>query len=116
MNGSTMELPALASELGLSSDHGAFRYSVASFDRINPVSDVTVDAAFNPWSPVVSTGGFADVPAGTSASIPLTYRMSAAAATKALGWMVVTLDDVSGPQQADLVSLPHGSASGRRPS
>jgi hypothetical protein len=112
MNGSTMELPALASELGLSADKSSFRYGVVAFDRINGASDATSTAAFDAWSPAVSSGDFAALAPGQSKSIDLSYRMGAVASGKLLGWMVVTLDDASGPAQADLVSVPRGPTRG----
>jgi subtilisin family serine protease len=112
MNGSTMELPALASELGLSAAHSSFRYGVAAFDRINGGSDTTSAATFDAWSPAVSSGDFVSLAPGQSKSIDLTYRMGSVASSKVLGWMVVTLDDASGPAQADLVSVPRGPTRG----
>jgi hypothetical protein len=101
-----MELPALASELGLSSASGAFRYRVASFDLLSPATDTTPYAHFDAWSPAVTSGQFASLAPGQTTTISLGYRSKAVAATKVLGWMVVTLDDASGTAQADLVALP----------
>jgi hypothetical protein len=108
MNTSTMELPALASEVGLSAAQPAFTYGVTAFDAINGAVDPTSKAQFNAWSPAVSTGEGANLSPGDSARIDLTYRQGAVSSTKAKGWMVVTLDDPSGAAQADLVAVPNG--------
>ncbi|HEU4671335.1 MAG TPA: S8 family serine peptidase, partial [Candidatus Limnocylindrales bacterium] len=106
MNTSTMELPALASELGLSAAHPSFAYAVASFDRDGPATDATAAGFFNAWHPAVSTGAFEALDPGDSATIGLSFNRPAAQTSKTRGWMIVTLDDPSGAAQAELVRLP----------
>ena len=103
MNGSTLLLPALASDLGLTDGDGSFTYQVAAFDGFTGGADETVVApAFDAYAPAQSTGDFVPVPAKGKVSVP------AWASTKAdgvEGWMVVTMDDRNGKSQADIVRL-----------
>ena len=105
MNGSTVELPALASELGLSSAHSSFRYGVSSFDLLSSSTDSTALAGFDGWDPSVSNGAFAALTAGQSKTISLAFQQNSVS-TGALGWMIVSLDDPAGTAQAALVALP----------
>jgi minor extracellular serine protease Vpr len=108
MNTSTMELPTLASEVGLSAGKSAFTYGVTAFDTQNGAEDPTGTARFDAWSPAVSTGEFESLNPGETAKIDLAYRQGAVSSSKVKGWMVVTLDDPSGTDQADLVAVPNG--------
>jgi hypothetical protein len=108
MNTSTMELPTLASEIGLSAGHAAFNYGVTAFDLENGAVDPTGTARFNAWAPAATTGDFETLAPGDSVKINLAYNQGAASSSKVRGWMVVTLDDASGAAQADLVAVPTG--------
>jgi subtilisin family serine protease len=111
MNGSTMLLPALASEIGLDASHSGFAYAVASFS-ISPgaLQDVTGAAAFDAFNPPVETGDSVDLAPGDSATLGLSYNRVGVAHFRSLGWLVVTLDDPNGAAQADEVQL--GPAAG----
>jgi hypothetical protein len=116
MNGSTIELPTLASDLGLSQQAAkptAFTYTVNAFSNLNGTVDTTGSATFSPFQPAVSSGVFnpdgslVDVAAnGGAASLPLTIDKSQQAKTPALGWLVATVDDANGAAQADEVRAP----------
>jgi minor extracellular serine protease Vpr len=108
MNTSTMELPTLGSEIGLSAAHPSFRYSVTAFDLVVGSADASGTAAFNAWAPAVSTGQFESLDPGDSARIALAYNQGGVSSSKVKGWMVVTLDDASGAAEADLVAVPTG--------
>ena len=58
MNTSTMELPVLASEIGLSSARSVFTYGVTAFDLQNGAVDPTGTATFDAYAPAVTTGEF----------------------------------------------------------
>jgi len=124
MNGSTIELPTLASDLGLF-DKGTklppgqgpaqqqFTYTVNSFSEVpGTFVDTTGVAAFNPFSPALSNGVFNEdgsltaVPAGGTASLPLTVDRSELKKQSPLGWLVASVDDANGAPQADEVSAP----------
>ncbi len=111
MNGSTIELPALASELGITGKGGPkkqqFAYTVNAFSIVpGTFVDTTGTAAFNPFQPSVSSGDFASIAAGASSSLPLTINKQSQQKTPALGWLVTSVDDTSGAAQAAEVPAP----------
>lgn len=111
MNGSIIELPALASELGLS--QGAkpkppvkFSYRVNAFSLTTGDVDTTGSATFTPFQPPLSSGDFATLESGASTSFTLTIDRPLQSQAPALGWLVVSVDDASGAPQAAEVSAP----------
>lgn len=118
-DGSTILLPALASDFGLDQDGPAsFEYFVRSYGAMtdNAFTDVmhtgdnspqaSENARFNPFSPSLSTGYFKTLSAGKTTAIPLTVRTSTYRARLGQkGWLVVTLDDGHGADQADMVPV-----------
>jgi subtilisin family serine protease len=109
MNGSTMLLPALASEIGRSTADGSFSYSIQSFDLLfGEDSDETAAASFDLASPAVSSGQFVELAPGQRKDVDIDFDPAAVQATGTRGWMVVTLDDAAGRAQADLVRVPRG--------
>jgi subtilisin family serine protease len=115
MNGSTIELPVLASDLGLSEKPSMgkgkvqqqFTYAVTAFSLVpGTFVDPTSSATFNPFSPAVSSGDFATLAPGASSSIPLTVDTTQQKKTPALGWLVASVDDGNGAAQADEVAAP----------
>ena len=119
MNGSTIELPALASDIGLAQKAAkptTFRYWVNAFSNVpGGIVDTTGSALFDPFHPAVSSGVLNEdgtpiaVAAGGSASLPLSVDKSQLGNTPALGWLVASVDDPnvpSGAPQADEVAAP----------
>ena len=115
MNGSTVELPALASDLGLFQKaegvgpvkKQGLTYSVAAFSLVpGGFVDVTGSAAINPFSPPVSSGDFATLAPGASASFTLIVDPDQQKKQPALGWLVASVDDGNGAFQADEVPAP----------
>lgn len=116
MNGSTIELPAIASEIGLvqkSAKPTAFRYTVNAFSEVPGGSiDTMGSALFDPFHPAVSSGVLNDdgtpkaVAASGSISLPLSIDKSQLGNTPALGWLVASVDDANGAPQADEVAVP----------
>ena len=116
MNGSTIELPALASDIGLAQKAAkpmAFRYWVNAFSLVpGGFVDTTSSALFDPFHPAVSSGVLNEdgtptaIPAGGSAELPLSIDKSQQAKTPALGWLVASVDDANGAAQADEVAAP----------
>ena len=115
MNGSVVELPALASELGLSQRANGvgpvkkegITYSVAAFSIVpGGFVDVTGSASINPYTPSVSSGDFASIAAGGSAAFTLSVDTDQQAKQAALGWLVASVDDANGAAQADEVPAP----------
>ena len=115
MNGSVVELPTLASDLGLSQRANGvgpvkkqgITYSVAAFSIVpGGFVDFTGSASINPYTPSVSSGDFASIAAGGSASFTLTVDTDQQAKQPALGWLVASVDDANGAAQADEVAAP----------
>jgi subtilisin family serine protease len=116
MNGSTIELPAVASEIGLTqkaAKPATFRYTVNAFSIVpGGIVDTTGVASFDPFHPAVSSGVLNPdgtpiaVAAGGSTSLPLSIDKSQQAKTPALGWLVASVDDDNGAPQADEVAAP----------
>jgi minor extracellular serine protease Vpr len=113
MNGSTIELPALASELGRAQKGGAraqqLSYTVQAFSVVpGTFIDTTGSAKINPFSPAVSSGDFATLAPGSSASFTLTFDKEQQKRTPALGWLVASVDDANGaPQAAEVLAPAH---------
>ena len=103
-NGSTLILPALASDLGLTDGSGAFTYWIAAIDGFTGAADETaVSARFDAYAPAQSTGNMVEVPAKSKVSIPAWASRSS---KDIKGWLVVTMDDRNGASQADIVRFP----------
>ncbi len=107
MNGSVIELPVVASDLGLTSASPKFSYSITGFDLITGTIDAVPGAAsFNAFSPSVSNGQFVSLAKGSSATLPLSVDILGQKITPALGWMIVSLDNRNGAGQAALLPAP----------
>jgi minor extracellular serine protease Vpr len=102
-NGSTVELSAPASLLGLTDGSGTFSYRVVAWDGYSGWPDSTAWArSFDAFHPYMSTGTYATVAAKSTKRIGAWFKP----ASSPLGWMVVNLDDPNGSFQADLVAMP----------
>jgi hypothetical protein len=111
MNGSTLELPALASELGLnpsSTGSEKFNYWVNAFNLVpGALIDTTGKGTFRADKSPVSTGQQAALAPGQSGTLTVTVDKGKFAGSPQLGWLVATLDDANGAAQAD--EVPVGS-------
>jgi hypothetical protein len=106
MNGSIVELPFLASEIGLTPGHSRFVYAVESFSLLSGATDVTDAGVFDAHSMPVSTGNFLTLNPGASGSVSLTVNAGQQAQTPAKGWLFANVDDAAGAAEADEVPLP----------
>ena len=104
---STVLLPVLSSRLGLNAANPRFTYQAAGFDLLNGGSKAVPGvASFNAWSSSISTAGFVIVnPGAADASTVISVNSAEAARTPALGLMVVTLDNKSGADEAQLIPV-----------
>jgi minor extracellular serine protease Vpr len=121
-NSSTIMLPFLASDIGLAGganeDFEYYAISEAFWDA-DPgdpgVPAQTVDimltgnhpgssvAHYNAWNPAMSNGQFVSLNPGARTNVPVSIDLSEYDPGLAhKGWMIVTLDDMSGLRQADL--------------
>jgi minor extracellular serine protease Vpr len=105
MNGSIVELPVLASDLGLSAGSGTITYGLNAFSELSSGVDTTDTATLDVYDPALSSGDFATLaPNGGSDSFTLTERNDAVKKTHALGWLIASVDDASGAAQADEIA------------
>ena len=110
MNGSVVELPAIASEIGVTAANPAFDYGITGFSTLTLTEDdVAGTAHYDAFNPATSNADFLTLDPHTSASLALTVDPSAVTGTRhdrqPLGWMVVSLDDANGAAQAQLIDL-----------
>ncbi|HET9596702.1 MAG TPA: S8 family serine peptidase [Anaeromyxobacteraceae bacterium] len=102
-DGSTLLMPVLGSDLGLTAEHPRFTYSLQSFDQ-NGNSDQSVDSgSFNAFTPAIETGQFVTVNPGATANVPVAIDAAEFARTPPTGVMVVNLDGRAGAKQAELI-------------
>ena len=110
---STAELPVLTSQLCraaepcLSGANPRITYHAVSYDLINGGVDVVPGVAkYNVWSSAISQGGFATVaPGGTDTSNVIAINPAEWALTPAKGLMIVSLDNKSGADEAQLIDV-----------
>jgi minor extracellular serine protease Vpr len=106
-DGSTMLLPVLASDLGLSQAKSAFTYEAVSFSLEGPgIDPMDGVAGYNPWSPAVTNGQFVTVNPGASAQVQVTFDRNRSRVQEPLGVMVVSHDNASGEAEAILLAGP----------
>jgi hypothetical protein len=115
---STAELPILTTRLvdknkdgsvraSLAATNPRFTYHAVSFDILRGLADQVPGAAkFNAFSPALSQGQFLTVAPNARASTTVTMDPAEWAITPSRGVMVVSLDNASGPWEAQLIDLP----------
>ncbi|MFI5225995.1 MAG: S8 family serine peptidase [Candidatus Limnocylindrales bacterium] len=114
MNGSVVELPTLASDLGLSAGTSTFDYDIVGFSNETGAVDTVAGAAHvDAYDQLVSDGDYIPLDPAETETLPLAAdltRLSLASphASQPLGWMVVALDDAAGAAQADLIPVGRG--------
>jgi minor extracellular serine protease Vpr len=106
---STMLLPVLASDLGLTQQKGSFTYQAVSFSlEGNGQDPMGGTAGYNPWAPAVTNGQIVTVNPGATAQVNVTFDRTASRAQTPLGVMVVSHDNASGAAEATLLAGPSG--------
>jgi hypothetical protein len=109
-DGSTLLLPLVAADAGITAANPRFSYIVQVTDIPSGNFDaITTAASFNAFNSSISTGAFVTLPPGTSTSVPLSIDRTEFRKTPALGQMVVSLENRArgeeGGSQALLLSL-----------
>ena len=100
---STILLPILASDLGMTSSTD-FTYSAVSFSLEGPGFDpVNGSAMYNPWDRAIVDGQFGVVAPNTTASVQMTINQAQWQKHKPLGVMVVAIENAAGPGEAILL-------------
>ncbi|MEY2453585.1 MAG: minor extracellular serine protease Vpr [Acidimicrobiaceae bacterium] len=110
LNGSTLILPAAASDLGLS-QHGRTKFRITDVTGFSLQDGSVFDAVsgnkpyVRVWNPTLTQGEPFSLDPGESTSAEL-EATSKAKTDKLLGWLFISFDDKNGPAQADAVTLP----------
>jgi hypothetical protein len=103
-NGSTIELPALASELGLTSGSNKLNYQVATFPIVRRSLETSPRSARTACSSRRSRRVILHAQPGSVADAEPADRQGKFAGTTVRGGLVVTLDDANGAAQAEEIS------------
>ena len=105
-NSSTLRCAVLASALGLAPGAAPIGYAAQAVSLVSSVADSVAGIGyFSPFTPSVSQGDHVSVAAGGSATLSLWVDPAALADAPALGWMIVSPDDASGPAQAETIPV-----------
>jgi minor extracellular serine protease Vpr len=104
-DGSTIEMPVLASDLGISPTNPRFAYTLNAFDNIGGEVDLTGTASFNAFTSALSNALFVPVGPNLTVDVPVSINKAEFKKTPALGFMVVTEDNLSGESQANLLKV-----------
>ena len=105
-NSSTLRCGVLASALALSAGAQPIAYTVQSVSLVSAEADAIAGIGYlDPFAPAISQGDRVSLGPGRSATVPLWVDPVAFANQPALGWMIVSPDDPSGPAQAETIPL-----------
>jgi hypothetical protein len=111
---STALLPVLSTQLCRKNEpclskltNPRLTYHAESFDLANGGSKVVAGSAkYNAWSSSISQGGFVTVgPGATDATTVISVNSAESVLTPALGLMIVTFDNKSGTDEAQLIRV-----------
>jgi minor extracellular serine protease Vpr len=106
-DGSTLLLPVLSSDIGLSAANPRLTYEAYAWNWNGNINVVPGTASFNAFAPAISNGDYVGVAPGGSASVPVTINPAEWALTPSLGVLVVDKENRSGaPQGATLRVSP----------
>jgi minor extracellular serine protease Vpr len=106
-DGSIVLMPVYASDLGISTTNPRFTYTMNAFDDTGAGESLTGTASFNAFAPAISNAMFVPVAPNANADVPVTIDPVEFKKTPAIGFMVVTEDNVSGASEANLLKLNH---------
>jgi minor extracellular serine protease Vpr len=106
-DGSIVLMPVFASDMGISPTNPRFTYTVNAFDDTGAGESLTGTASFNAFAPAISNAMFVPVAPNASVDVPVTIDPVEFKKTPALGFMVVTEDNLSGASEANLLKLNH---------
>jgi minor extracellular serine protease Vpr len=104
-DGTTILLPVIASDLGLSPTNPRFSYQAFASSVDGGVQQVGGTAKFNAFTPAISTGQFVSVAPNGTATVPVSINTAEWAITPALGVMAVAIENLNGTPQADLIPI-----------
>ncbi len=103
-DGSTVLLPVLASDLGITPANPRLTYSAQVINLLDgSAAALAGTASFNAFTPAISNAMFVAVAPNATATVPVAVDPAEWAKTPALGLMVVTQDNRAGAPQARLI-------------
>ena len=103
-DGSTVLLPVLASDLGITPANPRLTYSAQVINMLDgSAAALPGTASFNAFTPAISNAMFVAVAPNATATVPVAVDSAEWAKTPALGLMVVTQDNRAGAPQARLI-------------
>ena len=103
-DGSTVLLPVLASDLGITPANPRLTYSAQVINLLDgSAAALPGTASFNAFTPAISNAMFVAVAPNATATVPVAVDPAEFAKTPALGLMVVTQDNRAGAPQARLI-------------
>jgi minor extracellular serine protease Vpr len=106
-DGSTVLMPVFASDLGISPTNPRFTYTMNAFDDTGAGESLTGTASFNAFTPSITNALFVPVGPNLTVDVPVAIDPVEFLKTPALGFMIVTEDNHSGEDQANLLKLKH---------
>ena len=113
-DGSIVLLPVFAADLGLSHSKARFTYSMIAFDGRSAAGEaVPGRASFNAFSPAVSNAIFTSIAPNAEIDVPVAINRRELTKTPALGFMVVSEENLSGGTEAILLRLHEADDDGR---
>ena len=105
-NSSTILLPVVAADVGITPANPRLSYTVLAFDLLSNDHDAfTGSAAFNAFNSSISNGQFVAVPPDAFVSVSVAIDPAEAAITPTRGLMIVTQDNKNGPKEAGLITV-----------
>jgi hypothetical protein len=103
-DGTTVLLPLVAADVGISSANPRFSYTAQTTDlTTGSVDTIPTAAGFNAFNNAISTGAFVPLVPGASASVPMAVNRKEFALTPALGAMVVSLENTTNQNEQALL-------------
>lgn len=101
---STILLPILSSQIGVSEESPSFTYSAESFNLLSDGFDAVDDTAgYNAYQPPISQGEFHVLAPGATATFEVAVDPETFEPGLTRGLMVVTFDDRAGAAEAELI-------------
>lgn len=103
---STVLLPVLSSQIGLSAENPSFTYTAESYNLFSDGFDFIDDiAGYDAYNPAISQGEFVEVAPGETATFEVAVNPETYIPSLTQGLMVVSLDDRAGAFEAQLIDI-----------
>jgi subtilisin family serine protease len=105
-DGSTLLLPVLASDMGVTPAHPRISYTETTFNLLDGTqASLPGTASFNVFSPSITNALFIPIAPNQAGEVPITINPAEWKKTPARGLMIVVEDNFSGDGQAQLIQV-----------